>query len=39
MSAESLVEKHLGVDIREPAFWEESLRYVEEAVERLERLV
>ncbi|WP_338887352.1 M3 family oligoendopeptidase [Aeromonas rivipollensis] len=39
MSAESLVEKHLGVDIREPAFWQESLRYVEEAVERLERLV
>ena len=39
MSAESLVEKHLGVDIREPAFWEESLRYVEEAVERRERLV
>jgi ATP-dependent Clp protease ATP-binding subunit ClpA len=33
------LEKHLGVDIREPAFWEESLRYVEEAVERLERLV
>ncbi|AHE49095.1 oligoendopeptidase F [Aeromonas hydrophila 4AK4] len=39
MSAESLVEKHLGVDIREPAFWQESLRSVEEAVERLERLV
>ncbi len=39
MSAESLVEKHLGVDIREPAFWEESLRYVEEAVSRLEWLV
>ncbi|MFN4323527.1 M3 family oligoendopeptidase [Aeromonas media] len=39
MSAESLVEKHLGVDIREPAFWEESLRYVEEVVSRLEWLV
>ncbi|MCK2084511.1 M3 family oligoendopeptidase [Aeromonas sp. 3925] len=39
MSAESLVEKHLGIDIREPAFWQESLRSVEEAVERLERLV
>ncbi|WP_429101053.1 M3 family oligoendopeptidase [Aeromonas rivipollensis] len=39
MSAESLVEKHLGVDIREPAFWQESLRYVEDAVVRLERLV
>ncbi|MFM4677075.1 M3 family oligoendopeptidase [Aeromonas media] len=39
MSAESLVEKHLGVDIRQPAFWEESLRYVEEVVSRLERLV
>ncbi|MEG0006899.1 MAG: M3 family oligoendopeptidase [Aeromonas sp.] len=39
MSAEDLVEKHLGVDIREPAFWQESLRQVEEAVARLERLV
>ncbi|HHQ4928671.1 TPA: M3 family oligoendopeptidase [Aeromonas hydrophila] len=39
MSAEELVEKHLGVDIREPAFWQESLDYVEEAVARLERLV
>ncbi len=39
MSAETLVEKHLGVDIREPGFWQESLRYVEEAVVRLERLV
>ncbi|WOX49831.1 M3 family oligoendopeptidase [Aeromonas sp. XH] len=39
MSAEALVEKHLGVDIRAPVFWQESLRYVEEAVERLERLV
>lgn len=39
MSAEDLVEKHLGVDIREPAFWQESLRYVEEVVDRLERLV
>ncbi|WP_393936615.1 M3 family oligoendopeptidase [Aeromonas rivipollensis] len=39
MSAESLVEKHLGVDIREPAFWQESLCSVEEAVSRLERLV
>ncbi|MDM5083287.1 M3 family oligoendopeptidase [Aeromonas rivipollensis] len=39
MSAEDLVEKHLGIDIREPAFWQESLRSVEEAVSRLERLV
>ena len=39
MSAEDLVEKHLGIDIREPAFWQESLRQVEEAVSRLERLV
>ena len=39
MSAEDLVEKHLGVDIREPGFWQESLNYVEEAVVRLERLV
>ncbi|HHQ4455929.1 TPA: M3 family oligoendopeptidase [Aeromonas hydrophila] len=39
MSAEELVEKHLGIDIREPSFWQESLDYVEEAVARLERLV
>jgi oligoendopeptidase F len=39
MSAEDLVEKHLGVDIREPAFWQESLHQVEEVVSRLERLV
>ena len=39
MSAEDLVEKHLGVDIREPAFWQESLRQVEAAVSRLERLI
>ncbi|MGY4025290.1 M3 family oligoendopeptidase [Aeromonas rivuli] len=39
MSAEDLIAKHLGVDIREPDFWHESLNYVEEGVERFERLI
>lgn len=34
MSAEDLVAKHLGQDIREPAFWQGSLALVEAAVER-----
>lgn len=34
MSAEELVAKHLGEDIREPAFWQGSLALVEAAVER-----
>ena len=34
MSAEALVEKHLGQDIRQSAFWQGSLALVEAAVER-----
>ncbi|MEH8153268.1 M3 family oligoendopeptidase [Aeromonas caviae] len=34
MSAEELVERHLGQDIREPAFWQGSLALVEAAVAR-----
>ncbi|WP_421271867.1 M3 family oligoendopeptidase [Aeromonas taiwanensis] len=37
MSAEDLVEKHLGQDIREPAFWQGSLALVGAAVARFER--
>lgn len=37
MSAEALVEKHLGQDIREPAFWQGSLALVAEAVTRFEQ--
>ena len=39
MSAEDLIAKHLGADIREPDFWHESLNYVEEAIVRFERLI
>ncbi|WP_236753658.1 M3 family metallopeptidase, partial [Aeromonas caviae] len=34
MSAEELVERHLGQDIRKPAFWQGSLALVEAAVAR-----
>lgn len=38
MSAEELVAKHLGQDIREPAFWQGSLALVAAAVDRFEQL-
>lgn len=38
MSAEDLVAKHLGQDIREPAFWQGSLVLVAAAVDRFERV-
>ncbi|MBL0511389.1 M3 family oligoendopeptidase [Aeromonas media] len=37
MSAEALVAKHLGQDIREAAFWQGSLALVAAAVERFEQ--
>ncbi|MEM7249996.1 MAG: M3 family oligoendopeptidase [Pseudomonadota bacterium] len=37
MTAEAIAEKHLGVDLREPAFWESSLAVVETGIERFER--
>ncbi|WP_434667307.1 M3 family oligoendopeptidase [Aeromonas sp. NJAU223] len=37
MSAEALVEKHLGQDIREAAFWQGSLALVAQAVDRFEQ--
>lgn len=39
MTAEDLVQKHLGADIRKPDFWRESLRIVEAKVARFEKLV
>ena len=39
MSAEDLVARHLGQDIREAAFWRQSLEVVEGAVTRLAELV
>ncbi|TNI82643.1 peptidase M3 [Aeromonas veronii] len=38
MSAEELVAKHLGQDIREAAFWQGSLAQVAQAVERFAQL-
>lgn len=38
MSAEDLVAKHLGQDIREAAFWQGSLAQVAQAVERFTQL-
>ena len=38
MSAEDLVAKHLGQDIRETAFWQGSLAQVAQAVERFAQL-
>ena len=38
MSAEDLVAKHLGQDIREAAFWQGSLAQVAQAVERFAQL-
>ncbi|MNO06230.1 hypothetical protein D3C81_2279360 [compost metagenome] len=37
MSAEALVAKHLGQDIREAAFWQGSLALVAAAVDRFEQ--
>ncbi|CAM3655436.1 M3 family oligoendopeptidase [Parendozoicomonas haliclonae] len=39
MTAEELVEKHLGKDIRKPEFWLDSLEIVEGLVSRFEGLV
>jgi oligoendopeptidase F len=38
MTAEDLVQKHLGLDIRKPDLWRQSLKTVEEKVARLEAL-
>lgn len=39
MTAEDLVQKHLGVDIRKPDFWRDSLRIVENKVTQFEKLI
>ncbi len=39
MTAEELAQKHLGVDLRKPDFWRESLRIVRGQVERAEKVL
>lgn len=39
MTVEALVQKHLGLDLREPAFWQQSLQVVEGYVSAFEELV
>jgi oligoendopeptidase F len=39
MTAEELVQQHLQKDLRNPQFWQESLKIVEKLVERFEKLV
>ncbi len=39
MTAEEVVQKHLGQDIREMAFWEDSLGIVEDSIAQFEDLV
>ncbi|WP_022942696.1 M3 family oligoendopeptidase [Psychromonas hadalis] len=39
MSAEQLVEKHLGLDIRHPQFWQQSLDRVDQQLEKFALLI
>ncbi|MEO1394513.1 MAG: M3 family oligoendopeptidase [Cyanobacteria bacterium J06634_5] len=39
MTAEEVVQKHLGKDLRSPQFWQDSLDIVERSVARFEKLV
>jgi oligoendopeptidase F len=39
MTAEELIQKHLGMDIRKPEFWLESLKVVESKIARFEQLL
>ena len=39
MMAEEVVQKHLGQDIRQPAFWEDSLGIVERSITQFEQLI
>ncbi|MEL6469415.1 MAG: M3 family oligoendopeptidase [Cyanobacteria bacterium J06623_4] len=39
MTAEDLVQHHLQRDLRQPSFWEDSLKIVEKSVSRFEQLV
>lgn len=39
MSAEDLIQKHLGMDIRQPKFWFDSLDMVEKKIEQFEKMV
>ncbi|WP_087024820.1 M3 family oligoendopeptidase [Thaumasiovibrio subtropicus] len=39
MSAEEVVQKHLGMDIRKPEFWQQSMDLIRKDVEAFERLL
>ncbi|NJR71355.1 MAG: M3 family oligoendopeptidase [Synechococcales cyanobacterium CRU_2_2] len=39
MTAEAVVQKHLGQDIRQSTFWEDSLKIVEQSIAQFEALV
>jgi oligoendopeptidase F len=39
MTAEELVQKHLGVSIEDPAFWRGSARIIEAKVDALEAVM
>ncbi|UXI00050.1 M3 family oligoendopeptidase [Photobacterium sp. TY1-4] len=39
MTAEAVVQKHLGMDIRQPEFWQQSVDMVQQQVAAFERLV
>lgn len=38
MTAEELIQSHLGIDIRTPELWRQSLKLVEQKVQRLEEI-
>ena len=39
MTAEEVVEKHLGMDIRQPAFWQQSVDMVSKQIEEFESVI
>ena len=39
MTAEAVVEKHLGMDIRQPAFWQQSIDMVALQIQEIEKLL
>jgi oligoendopeptidase F len=39
MTAEDLIQKHLGMDIRQPKFWLDSLDMVEKKIEQFEKMI
>ncbi|WP_064604720.1 M3 family oligoendopeptidase [Photobacterium sp. J15] len=39
MTAEEVVKKHLGMDIRQPEFWQQSVDMVKQQIDEFERLI